>query len=116
MRDIKFRCWDNGNMDYSPDVFEPYECSCHGVNINYALEITKSVFMQYTGLKDKNGLEIYEDDWVKFRDRLFRIKWDRYKWQFFNKKGGMPVSQIVNNLAECEVIGNTYSNPELFNN
>ena len=67
MREIKFRSWDNDKMiDVKILEYVPEHKSFSGkagYNINYHLGIPAENLMQYTGLKDKNGLDdIYEGD------------------------------------------------------
>ncbi|MGA1047841.1 MAG: YopX family protein [Minisyncoccia bacterium] len=70
--------------------------------------------MQFTGLKDKNGVEIYEGDIVKYigqlnpdRYKLFIIEWDD-KLAGFYAGGGQ-----IQRTKGYEVIGNIYETPEL---
>ena len=71
---------------------------------------------QYTGLKDKNGKEIYEgdivshslDDYTTFPSE---IKFIDGMFCFFNKPIGH--TELIESLLYCEVIGNIYENPEL---
>lgn len=75
--------------------------------------------MQFTGLLDKNGTEIYEGDILNQEDGWYRvIEWDEGAAGFI----GVAIEKDVyekywNNLGEmdlsAEVIGNIYENPEL---
>jgi len=73
--------------------------------------------LQYTGLKDKNGVEIYEGDIVKMLESGVHEKWASIKAVEFDNKylGFSPFCYLnfihSNNIVE--VIGNIYENKEL---
>jgi len=111
MREIKFRAWDKEKKEMvygvwiSPDG-EP--AINEGHDRWYPLE---KLAMQYTGLKDKNGKEIWEGDIVReLKDSWIEVvEWDDMDSGFkpFNDHREVPIA--------FEIIGNIYENPELIN-
>lgn len=74
--------------------------------------------MQFTGLHDKNGKDIYEGDLIKNSiDEVEEVIWSEYlgAWQMRNGKN--PDDSLAYFLREepFEVIGNIYENPTLLN-
>jgi len=117
MREIKFRAWDkdNNKMIYQSPYYA-YQLMItmdggymyrDGKRCNYDM-------MQYTGLKDKNGVEIYEGDVVKWADTIGVVKYKPTR--FLND---MQRCDLMGNYrldtfeGAIEVIGNIYEHPHL---
>lgn len=112
-REIKFRyVWqheDTGNI--SMPIFSLYRISAEGLS-----GVDRHVVIgidQYTGLKDKNGKEIYENDIViteygedKHTDTVI---WENSSAIFTLEKDG----DLLNEYLDLEVIGNIYENKDL---
>ena len=135
MREIKFRAWDGSKMiePYSVRngqayIIKPCDLSekvidHEGSNYykNWDVDIsTDYPLMQYTGLKDKNGVEIYEGDIAKFTPTegevwKAEVEFDEGAF-FFNMNDYIVASSWWPNISEfgdIEVIGNIHENPDL---
>jgi len=112
MKEIKFRAWDGLRMTKSGIQFSATDGTLTMVQ-NMPL-------MQYTGLKDKNGKEIYEGDIVRckfaFGDNICEIVYDEGCF-WVSQKNREVQDKAHDNLywhkEGIEVIGNIYENPEL---
>ena len=119
MREIKFRVWDKESKEMLSDVSLWNDDFTSYLNEHIEYLQDKCELMQYTGLKDKNGVEIYEGDIIKAENH----KPSTYEIKFI--EGGFCATrndddyQIDINLfypsvgCMIEVIGNIYKNPEL---
>ncbi len=136
MREIKFRVWDKkikqmfcgceldrpnmidlqGNVYITGNTGELCNCGCSAQYINLTKEVE---LMQYTGIRDKNGKEIYEADIVKVvtdkKGVIGEVVYIAEETAFCVKAKGFEIFPLgfLNNWFEIEVLGNIYENPEL---
>jgi hypothetical protein len=113
MRKIKFRAWDNENKEMINPYCELRDNRFWGEDLtNTGLNTPISV-MEFTGLTDKKGVDIYEGDILKSElDWVFAVKWDNENARFL---GYSSTNQLiyVGREPKATVIGNIYENPEL---
>jgi len=121
MREIKFRAWDGEEM--LPDVVPMSNTEILTVSplgVDYRMDKVKAI-MQYTGLKDSKGVEIYEGDIVNasWQDDYGGESCLGVEVKYEESQGGFAPfanSPFDNRIYEdIEVIGNIYENKELLN-
>lgn len=106
----------DGEMRFPPPVSEWDFNDCQ-----YFAEYTNksTPVMQYTGLKDKNGKEIYEGDILGSYGAVFTVIFEDgcFKWSTdaigANNQIAYKKTGHFKNVGPFEVIGNIYENPEL---
>ena len=127
-REIKFRAWDDNAKAFVSDWVMYPNGGCEypqgGWDLGGYKEGDNFKLMQHTGLKDKNGKDIYEGDIVSSTSEFMGHYATHIKKIVWASKGGFhPEGTHVDNLAEfitdtggknkSEVIGNIYENPDL---
>lgn len=121
-REIKFRAWDSIAGQMWEDVYfdggHIYTIGPDGENASTMPRWDDNALMQFTGLKDKNGKEIYESDVVRLYDNnngFFEVIFvNEYVggWVLKHKDYDL-VSLGARKIDKVEVIGNIYENKEI---
>jgi hypothetical protein len=127
MRTIKFRAWDS---DFGKMIYE-FTPDGYSVDMqNGMLEVGSQngdgdyftlPLMQFTGLLDKNGKEIYEGDLVESEfgyigEIIYENSYDRARYLIEWNDGDNCDIFLDASHGEIEVFSNIYENPELINN
>ena len=103
MRELKFRAWQDGTM-------------ISGLSFGDAVA-GPHILMQYTGLKDKNGVEIYEGDIMRIGSYINYAGWflddDQANGFWMLNKDDEPIHVLDTGYQFYAIIGNIHENPEL---
>lgn len=114
-REIKFRAWDKKEKEWRAIGFHIFgEWSM--LEGQYLTKDLKSInnleITQYTGLKDKNGTEIYEGDVITHSDHPKPYPTGVVEWDKENAEFTVGIGTATETTQFHEVIGNIYENPE----
>ena len=127
MQDIKFRAWCNdqkrmftkvlvGNTT-NPDSHDyTAHCIFRDGDWYHSDEHDNVAFMQYTGLKDKNGVEIYEGDILRCQHKHLWFVGFCERGCFVAHDPEDALDYVLLDDWSFSVIGNIYQNPELLGN
>jgi hypothetical protein len=109
-REIKFRVWDKEDLcwidsshlriNYDGVLYLPY-------GIAPERNTKRFIIQQYTGLKDSQGVEIYEGDIILNDEDKEIVRWGFCGWLCGNE------SFVGVDIQSIEVVGNIFENPEL---
>ena len=128
MRPLKFRAWDvnQNTMLYNPNTpLTIIEAEGLGLNELFGLNdflkwlANRYELMQFTGLYDQNGKEIYERDIVTAHNLKTQETWKGVvgfevgMFTFSDEGLGAVDLHFITRQDTCEVIGNIYENPTL---
>ena len=115
-REIKFRVWDERER-----IMSKFEDACYWFTLKFTSPKYKHLMLlQCTGLKDKNGKEIYEGDLIsESSSDAYEVVWQSHslRWTLHSTGADKGYREMhFDNTYNYEIIGNIYENPELLTN
>ena len=122
MREIKFRAFVDNKMykvvglDLWSDSVSEHTFTIWDDDLDDSIELDATEFelMQYTGLKDKNGKEIYERDIITCSNGMaYQYEVEFVFGCFLGHDKATGFSKKLYDMKDLEVVGNIYENPEL---
>ena len=130
MREIKYRVWCKNKNEWEKDLIAilPSGALLHHIGHSSYRPCSRDshIVVFYTGLKDRNGVDIYDGDLLSGIDPngetipMFEVEFDHGigMWIFYDDFDGYDYTSIhcaAEMGYEFEIFGNVYENPDLIN-
>ena len=119
MRTIKFRAWSIDRQMFVIDgmtIEDIQQDATQSLELPNIIASEKIVWQQYTGLNDKNGIEIYDGDILEhYKGVYYLVEWESVisgSWgaRSINRRSYLPYFREAMNTI---IVGNIFENPEL---
>jgi len=116
-REIKFRAWDKEKKEFVY-LSQSGDFGLIGDGLQFSIDLCDELFIidQFTGLKDKNGVEIYEGDIIRTREDYvgdYFYKHEIHQVIFDDGCFCCELANLTDEFYLCEIIGNIHENPDL---
>ena len=123
MREIKFRAWSSGRKEMAEVEninFKGNAVYLISKYLRLVANLDETELMQFTGQKDMNGKEVFEEDILKLENGGFGIvQYNNLNCNYYIQLINFPFNLVVDfkkvfsYQSKVEIIGNKYENPEL---
>lgn len=118
MRELKFKVWDKVKQNiyklqaisFDTQGLTPFAISLPGRSWE---PVGKFELLQWTGLLDANGIEVYEGDFIKITANLYQVTWNETTAGFVLLDLEDSSHQSISDVALGNVVGNIFQNPEI---
>ncbi|OLN32528.1 YopX family protein [Desulfosporosinus metallidurans] len=115
MRELKFRVWDKVKekmlkpqaISFDTQSSVPFAVSVPGRSWE---PIGKFELLQWSGLTDQNGLEVYEGDLVKLSSIIYKVIWNKTLVTFELEELGTSSKRDISEVTWGSIIGNEFQN------
>jgi uncharacterized phage protein (TIGR01671 family) len=119
LREIKFKVWDKVKeqmlkpqaISFDTQTSVPFAVSVPGRSWE---PIGKFELLQWTGLSDQNGTDVYEGDLVKISSVIYKVHWNDIQATFELVELGNSSMHDVSIITSGGVIGNEFQNSNLY--
>jgi uncharacterized phage protein (TIGR01671 family) len=117
LKELKFRVWDNSKqkmhklqgMTFDPKSFTPADLKIPGLTWRPAFEFE---LLTWVNLSDKNGVDVYEGDYVKISSTVYEIVyevvWDEPTVSFHLQELDKPLRRSILDASLGDIVGNKF--------